>query len=87
MATSLVEVYLSVVSNNLNDAMRVLTVIATLFIPPTFVVGIYGMNFDRDAGPLSMPELSWPYGYLVVMSAIGLLMASMYFYFKRKRWI
>jgi magnesium transporter len=87
MATSLVEVYLSVVSNRLNDAMRVLTVIATLFIPPTFVVGIYGMNFDRDAGPLSMPELSWPYGYLVVMGIIGVMMVSMFFFFRRKRWI
>jgi magnesium transporter len=87
MATSLVEVYLSAVSNKLNDAMRMLTVIATLFIPPTFVVGIYGMNFDRDAGPLSMPELSWPLGYVGVMSLIAVMMVSMYVYFKRKRWI
>lgn len=75
------------VSNRLNDAMRVLTVIATLFIPPTFVVGIYGMNFDPEAGPLSMPELSWPYGYLIVMGIIGVMMVSMFFFFRRKRWI
>jgi len=76
-----------VISNRLNDVMRVLTVIATLFIPPTFIVGIYGMNFDRRAGPLSMPELSWPYGYVGVMAIIVAMMASMFLYFRRKRWI
>jgi magnesium transporter len=87
MATSLVEVYLSVVSNRLNDAMRVLTVIATLFIPPTFIVGIYGMNFDPAAGPLSMPELSSPWGYVGVMGFIGAMMIAMFVLFRRKRWI
>jgi magnesium transporter len=87
MATSLVEVYLSVVSNRLNDTIRVLTVIATLFIPPTFIVGIYGMNFDRSAGPLSMPELSWPYGYAGVMVFMAAMMIGMYVYFRRKRWV
>ena len=87
VVTSLVEVYLSLVSNRLNEVMRVLTVIATLFIPPTFIVGIYGMNFDRSAGPLSMPELGWPYGYVAVMIGIGLMMISMIVWFRRKRWI
>ncbi len=87
MATSLVEVHLSVVSNRLNDVMRVLTVIATFFIPPTFVVGIYGMNFDRGAGPFSMPELSWPFGYLLVLGIIASMMLGMFVFFRRRRWI
>ena len=87
VATSLVEVYLSLVSNRLNEAMRVLTVIATLFIPPTFLVGLYGMNFDRNAGPLSMPELGWPYGYVAVLAVIGASMVAMLVFFRRKHWV
>ena len=87
VATSLVEVYLSLVSNRLNETMRVLTLIATLFIPPTFVVGVYGMNFDRNAGPWSMPELGWPFGYVGVMALIGVMMVGMLVYFRIKRWI
>lgn len=87
VATSLVEVYLSLVSNRLNDVMRLLTVIATLFIPPTFLVGLYGMNFDRAAGPLSMPELGWPYGYVSVLVVIVVSMIGMVIYFRRKHWL
>jgi magnesium transporter len=67
--------------------MRVLTVIATLFIPPTFLGGLYGMNFDRAAGPFSMPELGWPYGYVGVVGVIAASMIGMLLYFRRKRWI
>jgi len=87
VATSLVEVYLSLVSNRLNETMRVLTLIATLFIPPTFIVGVYGMNFDRNAGPWSMPELGWPYGYVGVMTFMAVMMTAMLIYFRRKHWI
>jgi len=87
VVTSLVEVYLSLVSNRLNDVMRVLAVIATLFIPPTFVVGVYGMNFDRKAGPLSMPELGWPFGYVGVMILIVVMMVAMLWYFRRREWL
>ncbi len=86
IATSLVEVYLSLASNRLNDVMKVLTIIATLFIPPTFVVGVYGMNFDRQAGPYSMPELGWSFGYLGVWSVIVLMFIGMFIYFRRKGW-
>lgn len=86
MTASMLEVYLSSVSHRLNEVMRVLTVIATLFIPPTFVVGLYGMNFDRHASGYNMPELGWPYGYLFVWGIIITMVLGMLLYFRRKRW-
>ncbi|MGB5614061.1 MAG: CorA family divalent cation transporter, partial [Sedimenticolaceae bacterium] len=63
-----------------------LTVIATIFIPLTFIVGVYGMNFDRSAGPWNMPELSWPFGYLsvwlIMIAVAGLMLA----FFRRRGW-
>lgn len=84
--TSMLDVYLSSVSMRLNDVMRVLTVIATLFIPPTFIVGVYGMNFDHATSPWNMPELEWKYGYLFVWLIIIGMMGGMLVYFKRKKW-
>ena len=84
--TSMLDIYLSSVSMRLNDVMRVLTVITTLFIPPTFVVGVYGMNFDPAASPWSMPELGWKYGYVFVWLIIIAMMCGMLIYFKRKKW-
>ncbi len=81
MLSGMLDLYLSSVSNRMNDVMKVLTIIATVFIPLTFIAGIYGMNFEY------MPELRWPWGYLavwVVMIAIGL---AMLIYFRRKRWL
>lgn len=86
VTAGMLDVYLSSVSLRLNETMRVLAVIATLFIPPTFVVGLYGMNFDPAAGPLSMPELSWPLGYLGVWCIILAMVAGMLLYFRRKHW-
>lgn len=86
IAAGMLDIYLSSVSHRLNEIMRVLTVIATLFIPPTFLVGLYGMNFDRSAGPFNMPELGWPYGYLAVWSVIILMIGGMLLYFKLKKW-
>ena len=87
IAASLVEVYLSVSNNRLNDIMRLLTIIATIFIPPTFIVGVYGMNFDRRAGPLSMPELGWSYGYLAVMLLCFGMIVSLLVYFRARKWL
>jgi len=80
IASGLLDVYLSSVSARMNEVMKVLTIIATIFIPLTFISGLYGMNFDRDASPWNMPELGWYWGYpfaLGVMAAIaiGLLIA------------
>ena len=64
MGSDLTDLYLSTLSNRMNEIMRVLTVIATIFMPLSFVVGVYGMNFDTEASPWNMPELHWRYGYL-----------------------
>lgn len=86
MASSLLEIYLSSASNRMNDVMRVLTVIATIFIPLTFIVGVYGMNFDRNAGPWSMPELGHPLGYLLVWLAMIVIAAGMVLFFRSRKW-
>jgi magnesium transporter len=86
MASSLLEIYLSSQSNRLNDVMKVLTMIATVFIPLSFVVGLYGMNFDRDVSPWNMPELGMRYGYPVLLLIMLAIVAGMLFYFRRKRW-
>jgi magnesium transporter len=84
----MLEVYLTAISNRLNEVMRVLTLISTIFIPLTFIAGVYGMNFDDNQNsPWAMPELRWYFGYplsllLMLAVAIGMLV-----YFKRKRWL
>jgi len=87
IATGLVDVYLSSVSTRLNEIMKVLTIIATIFIPLSFVTGIYGMNFDRAASPWNMPELAWYWGYPAVMGLMAALAVAMLYYFFRKGWI
>lgn len=80
ITNSLMEIYLSMMSNKMNEVMKVLTVIATIFIPLTFIVGIYGMNFPN------MPEMEWPWAYLAVWGVmIGITLLMLYF-FKRKKW-
>ena len=74
------------VSNRMNDVMRVLTIMASIFIPLTFLAGIYGMNFDPEASPMNMPELNWRWGYPAFWAVIVAMAAGMIAYFKRKRW-
>jgi magnesium transporter len=85
-ASSLMDFYLSSVSHRMNEVMKVLTIIATLFIPLGFFVGLYGMNFDTSS-PYNMPELGWRYGYLTAISVMLLVVVGMLFYFRRKGWI
>lgn len=85
-AGALLDTHLSLASARLNDIIRVLTLIATVFIPLTFIVGVYGMNFDTKY-PWNMPELSFAYGYPVVLGGMLLLVIGMLIYFKRKRWL
>ncbi|MEO5574213.1 MAG: magnesium/cobalt transporter CorA [Gammaproteobacteria bacterium] len=86
MAASMLDVHLSNTTNRLTDVMRVLTVIATLFTPPTFIASLYGMNFDRSS-PWNMPELGWRFGYLFVWGIIIVMIAGMLIFFRRKRWL
>ena len=88
MSASLLDVYMSSAGMRLNEVMRVLTVIATIFMPLTFITGIYGMNFgDNTRSPWAMPELHWYYGYPLVWLAILLVVAGMLLWFRRKRWL
>jgi magnesium transporter len=86
MVFGLYDMYMSGLSNRMNEVMKVLTIIATIFIPLTFIAGIYGMNFDPAASPLNMPELSWYYGYPFSIGLMVLLTGGMVYYFKRKGW-
>lgn len=86
MVASMHDIYLSGVSNRINETMRVLTVIATLFIPPTFLASIYGMNFDRNASRWNMPELGWPFGYPLLWLLMIVMIVLMLAYFRRKKW-
>ena len=87
IASGLIDIHLSSVSNRMNEVMKVLTIIASVFIPLTFIAGIYGMNFDRDASPWNMPELGWRYGYPTTMLAMILVAAGLIAWFWRKGWI
>lgn len=81
IVAGLLDIYLSSISNKTNDVMKVLTVISTIFIPLTFVTGLYGMNFHY------MPELSWPWGYPMVWLVILSVSGSMLLYFRRRGWV
>jgi magnesium transporter len=81
MLSGMLDIYLSNVSNRMNQVMKVLTIIATIFIPLTFIAGIYGMNFRY------MPELEWRFGYFVVLVVMAFIGVLMVIYFRMKRWL
>ena len=81
MLSTALDIYVSSVSNRMNEVMKVLTVIATIFIPLTFIVGVYGMNFDV------MPELRWKYGYVGIWAFMLTVGVGMFVYFKRRKWM
>lgn len=80
-ATHLLDIYLSLSSRNSNEVMKVLTIFSVFLLPPTFIVGLYGMNFDF------MPELHYKWSYPAVLISIVLITAIIYFWFKRKGWL
>jgi magnesium transporter len=87
LASGLIDIYLSAVNNKMNEVMKLLTVVSSIFIPLTFIAGIYGMNFNPDASPWNMPELNWYWGYpfcLGVMAAIAFILIT---YFWRRGWL
>lgn len=81
LINGMMEIYLSSISNKMNEIMKVLTIISTLFIPVTFIAGVYGMNFEN------MPELHSRYGYTVVWIIMLAVMISLLYYFRRKKWL
>lgn len=89
ISAGLLELYLSAVSMRTNDIMRVLTVISAFFIPLTFIVGVYGMNFDYQNGEhwLNMPELHSRYGYVCLWLFMLAVVGAMYLFFRRRRWL
>jgi magnesium transporter len=87
MVAGILDVYLSNISYRMNDIMRVLTIIATIFIPLTFLVGLYGMNFSHPESPWAMPELHWYYGYPLLWLFMVALVAAMLWIFRRRKWL
>ncbi|MDI3475744.1 MAG: magnesium transporter [Thermococcaceae archaeon] len=81
LANSLIDLYYSTISMRTNDIIRILTVVSTIFIPLTFITGLYGMNFRY------MPELQWRYGYPAVLTTMLVIAVGMLLYFRRKGWI
>jgi len=81
MLSGMLDVYLSSISNKMNEVMKVLTIFASIFIPLTFFAGIYGMNFTF------MPELGWPWGYFAALGFMALVGISLVIYFRRKKWL
>ncbi len=81
LLSGMLDVYLSVLSNRMNEIVKVLTIFSTIFIPLTFLAGVYGMNF------LHFPEIRWKYGYSLFWLACGAIALVMLLYFRRKRWL
>ena len=87
LGSGLIDVYMSAVSNHMNDVMKTLTMIATIFIPLTFVAGIYGMNFNPERSPWNMPELNWYFGYPFVFGVMLVVALITLVFFYRKGWL
>lgn len=89
LTADLRDLFMSSISNRINETMRVLTIMSTIFIPLTFIAGIYGMNFDHDGGrlPLNMPELHWYWGYPACLASMAITSIIMIVVFYRQGWI
>ncbi|WP_445731371.1 magnesium/cobalt transporter CorA [Mariniflexile sp.] len=81
MIWSLMDMYMTTISNRMNEVMKVLTIMASIFIPLTFIAGIYGMNFDN------IPELHYKYSYYILWGVMITIFLGMLYYFKRKKWL
>jgi magnesium transporter len=86
LTSGLMDIYINTLNSRMNEVMKVLTVISTIFMPLTFIVGVYGMNFHTDKSVWNMPELDSPYGYPIVMGFMLLIVIAMIRYFKFKKW-
>lgn len=86
LANNLMEVYLSSISNRLNQVMKLLAILSTVFMPLTLIAGIYGMNFNPEASRWNMPELNWPYGYPAVLLAMVAIAIVLLWLFWQRGW-
>ncbi len=86
LTSGLMDVYLSAVGNRMNEVMKLLTVISSIFIPLTFVAGIYGMNFNTETSPWNMPELNWYLGYPACLALMGAIAGGLIVFFWRRGW-
>lgn len=87
LSSGLMDVYLSAVGNKMNEVMKVLTVVSSIFIPLTFVAGIYGMNFNTEKSPHNMPELNWYWGYPICLGIMGVIGFGLLFLFWQQGWL
>jgi len=87
ICSDLMNAYMSSVSNRMNEVMKVLTIIATIFIPLSFIAGLFGMNFSHDASPFNMPELYWKYGYFGALIVMAVIAIAMLLYFRSRGWL
>jgi len=87
LGSDLMDCYLSSISNKLNEVMKVLTIITLVFIPPTFIAGVYGMNFNPTRSPFNMPELEWYFGYPFALMLMAILAGGMLFFLRWRGWI
>jgi len=87
LVAGLMETYLSSQSYHLNEVMKVLTIISTILMPLTFIAGVYGMNFKTEVSPWNMPELSWPFGYLLSLLLMAIVALIFMVFFRRKGWL
>ncbi|MEH2011425.1 magnesium/cobalt transporter CorA [Nostoc sp.] len=87
LASGLMDVYLSAVSNKMNEIMKVLTIVSTIFIPLTFIAGVYGMNFSTEKSPYNMPELNWYWGYPLCLAVMAAIALGLLFFFWQRGWL
>lgn len=87
LLAGLIDIHLSSLSNRMNEIIKVLTMFAVIFIPLTFIAGVYGMNFAPEASPWNMPELNWYWGYPLVLLLMAAVTGSMLIYFRYKKWL
>lgn len=86
LASGLMDVYLSAISNKTNEVMKLLTVVSGIFIPLTFIAGVYGMNFNPEKSPFNMPELNWYWGYPFSLALMGITAGGLIFFFWKRGW-
>lgn len=86
-ASGLLDFYLSSLSNRMNEVMKVLTIIATIFIPLSFIAALYGMNFSAESSPWNMPELRWYWGYPFALGLMAAVAGGLLLFFRRRGWL